>query len=166
MCFFLVCLALDMSSMASSEVYLLTTSVWVVGSLRMGSLKFPPAAHKLCIPLWFPGSLGVHSLVQGSHQNSPAHGLKQLTGMLCHRNNDSSSSGHYLVLSRLANAVTPLWRLPYQEQLQVRCVYTDFSLLCCPSCPLLSPRAVVLNILMLQSVQTPFTAALSCCCEG
>ncbi|NWT18918.1 TRM2 methyltransferase, partial [Vireo altiloquus] len=38
------------------------------------------------------------------------------------RNQESSSSGHCLavVFSRLANAVTPLWRLPYQEQLQVK----------------------------------------------
>ncbi|NXX36190.1 TRM2 methyltransferase, partial [Nicator chloris] len=38
------------------------------------------------------------------------------------RNQESSSSGHCLavLLSRLANAVTPLWRLPYQEQLQVK----------------------------------------------
>uniref|UniRef100_A0A8D2M5D7 tRNA (uracil(54)-C(5))-methyltransferase n=1 Tax=Zonotrichia albicollis TaxID=44394 RepID=A0A8D2M5D7_ZONAL len=43
--------------------------------------------------------------------------MKKLTGMLCHRNEFSSSSGHCLALSRLANAVTPLWRLPYQEQL-------------------------------------------------
>lgn len=57
--------------------------------------------------------------------------------MLCHKYQEASSSGHYcdVVLSRLANAVTPLWRLPYQEQLQVRCAYMDFSLSCCPSCP-------------------------------
>lgn len=67
----------------------------------------------------------------------PMKPMKQLTGMLCRGNQELSSSEHCLavVLSRLANAVTPLWRLPYQEQLQVRGVYTDFSLLCCPNCP-------------------------------
>uniref|UniRef100_A0A8C2TET4 tRNA (uracil(54)-C(5))-methyltransferase n=1 Tax=Coturnix japonica TaxID=93934 RepID=A0A8C2TET4_COTJA len=30
-----------------------------------------------------------------------------------------------VVLSRLADAATPLWRLPYQEQLQVRCAHLE-----------------------------------------
>uniref|UniRef100_A0A8C3JNX1 tRNA (uracil(54)-C(5))-methyltransferase n=1 Tax=Calidris pygmaea TaxID=425635 RepID=A0A8C3JNX1_9CHAR len=57
--------------------------------------------------------------------------MKQVVGMLCPKYQEVSSSGHYhdVVLSRLANAVTPLWRLPYQEQLQVRCAYLCFCVL-------------------------------------
>lgn len=58
--------------------------------------------------------------------------MKQLVGMLCHKYREVRHY-HDIVLSRLANAVTPLWRLPYQEQLQVRCTYVDFSLSCCPN---------------------------------
>lgn len=56
--------------------------------------------------------------------------MKQLVRMLCYKGEEVRSSQHYcdVVLSRLANAVTPLWRFPYQEQLQVRCMWT---FLCC-----------------------------------
>lgn len=87
------------------------------------------------------GSLDVHSLLWCRACTRMVLPVKQLAGMLRHKYEELSSSGCYCdaVLSRLASAVTPLWRLPYQEQLQVRCAYVDFSPLCCPNCPFYPP---------------------------
>ncbi|KAM6198409.1 uncharacterized protein WM294_007764 isoform 3-T3 [Sarcoramphus papa] len=89
-------------------------------SCRCGSWVPLPATSILHQEGARKASLDVHSRLWCRARTRTVLPVKQLAGMLCHKYQEVSSSGHYrdVALSRLANAATPLWRLPYQEQLQ------------------------------------------------